>query len=166
MLQIILKSTGFSFVVHGVNGVSVDYEGPGFRWENIGDPVLNISEVYIMLAVEWLIIMILWAYLEQVVPTQWGVAKHPLFFLGFSREPKMPPDNPKKNQNEPRDVAKEHHRAMDAEVSEFGIVAQGLGKTFPAVDKNPPKVAVKKVSFAVEKSTCVGILGHNGAGKV
>jgi ABC-type multidrug transport system fused ATPase/permease subunit len=149
-------------------GVSVEYEGPGFRWENVNDPSLNIAEVYIMLAVEWIIIMIAWAYLEQVVPTQWGVSKQPLFFLGFSREKKIRPYDAKKthSNNEPRDVADEHDRAMHADVRHFGIVAQELGKTFPPVDKNPPKVAVKEVSFAVEKRGCVGILGHNGAGKV
>lgn len=47
--------------------------------------VVNIVEVYGFLIVEWFVLMLLWAYLEQVVPSGWGVKKHPLFFLGYGK---------------------------------------------------------------------------------
>jgi ABC-type multidrug transport system ATPase subunit len=41
-----------------------------------------------------------------------------------------------------------------------------LKKTYPSRDGNPPKSAVKGVSFGVKANSSHGILGHNGAGKV
>jgi len=38
-------------------------------------------------------------------------------------------------------------------------------KVYPALDGNPPKVAVQGVSFGVDQNSCLGVLGHNGAGK-
>ncbi len=50
---------------------------------NIDTSVVNLAEVYGFLIIQWLIMMLLWAYLEQVVPSGWGVKKHPLFFLKY-----------------------------------------------------------------------------------
>jgi hypothetical protein len=47
--------------------------------------VVNLAEVYGFLIVEWFVLMGLWVYLEQVVPSGWGVKKHPLFFLGYGK---------------------------------------------------------------------------------
>jgi len=42
------------------------------------------------------------------------------------------------------------------------IQVLALQKTYPGIDGNPPKRAVKKVTFAVDDCSSFGILGHNG----
>ena len=63
----------------------VAWEGPGYSMSTLDTPVVNIAACYGFLIVEWFIMMILWVYLQQVVPSGWGVKKHPLFFLGFGK---------------------------------------------------------------------------------
>lgn len=48
--------------------------------------------------------------------------------------------------------------------SELAIQVLNIRKSYPAVDGNKPKLAVKGVSFGVPDSSCFGILGHNGLG--
>ncbi len=59
-------------------------QGPGYRLADINNSVVNLSSVYIGLCIEWAVIMVVWWYLEQIVPSQWGVTRHPLFFLGYN----------------------------------------------------------------------------------
>jgi hypothetical protein len=56
----------------------VTYEGPGYRLSNLDHSPVNLAEVYYFLIVEWVVLMIVWAYLEQIYPSEWGVHKHPV----------------------------------------------------------------------------------------
>lgn len=49
---------------------------------------------------------------------------------------------------------------------DFSIRVQDITKIYPATDGAPQKHALKGVSFGVTTNNCLGILGHNGAGKV
>lgn len=65
-------------------GAEVVYEGNGMKMNQIGNPGcsilillwlivlsdLNVGEVYIFLTVQWAVMMVMWAYLEQVLPSQ------------------------------------------------------------------------------------------------
>jgi hypothetical protein len=57
-------------------------EGTGLRFSDLPDSDVYMDTVYIYLIVEWVVIMTLAVYLEQVLPSRFGVKKHPLFFLG------------------------------------------------------------------------------------
>jgi ABC-type multidrug transport system ATPase subunit len=69
----------------------------------------------------------------------------------------------------PHDVQKEHDRTMQFEDIKDGkdpkVRICSMHKVFPAQGGNPEKMAVKCVSFGVNKKECFGLLGHNGAGK-
>lgn len=136
---------------------------------NIDDPVVNLTSVYGFLAVQWVILLVLWWYLEQVVPSEWGVAKHPLFFLkwfGIGKS-KEEPSSYEKLENMPPDVSAESRRVFDPESqNDYAVRVLEMKKTYPSIDGNPPKTAVKNISFGVQHNTCHGILGHTGAGKV
>ena len=54
---------------------------------NLDESVVNLAAVYGFLIVEWFVMMGLWMYCQQVIPSGWGVKKHPLFFLGFGKTP-------------------------------------------------------------------------------
>lgn len=76
----------------------------------------------------------------------------------------------------PHDVQKEHDRVMDCPYGQPespAVRILKLHKVFEGGDgcgkalggKTSTKLAVKSVSFGVDKRECFGLLGHNGAGK-
>eukprot|EP01119_Soliformovum_irregulare_P017548 TRINITY_DN5236_c0_g1_i2.p1 TRINITY_DN5236_c0_g1~~TRINITY_DN5236_c0_g1_i2.p1 ORF type:complete len:874 (+),score=298.14 TRINITY_DN5236_c0_g1_i2:32-2623(+) len=137
--------------------------GFGYPWDLVTDPALHISEVYQFFIVQWIVMFLLWVYLEQVFPSTYGVPKHPLFFLGMGRR-KNYRDEAGVPEGAGKDVQDEFERAF-SDVSEYAIKCQNLSHVFPAGDGKGPNTAVDRVSFVLEKNSCLGILGHNGAGK-
>lgn len=95
----------------------VSWKGPGYKLDTLSESIVNIGEVYLFLFVEWFILMALWWYLEHVVPSGWGVKKHPLWFLGFGKHHvpiteaslEQEADAPKT----PRDVKSEQHAVFE-----------------------------------------------------
>ena len=69
----------------------------------------------------------------------------------------------------PHDVQREHERTLRFEDIDSGkdpkVRICSMHKVFPSTGGNPEKMAVKCVSFGVNKKECFGLLGHNGAGK-
>jgi hypothetical protein len=53
----------------------VAFEATGLPLSDIGDSDVNMDTVYIFLFVEWIILMLLAAYLEAVLPSSIGVKK-------------------------------------------------------------------------------------------
>lgn len=58
------------------------------QWRNLKDKKNDMKSVFIILAVEWVVFMVLNLYLDQVVSSANGIRKHPLFFLNFKRKDK------------------------------------------------------------------------------
>jgi ABC-type multidrug transport system ATPase subunit len=69
----------------------------------------------------------------------------------------------------PHDVQREHERTMRFEEMKDGkdprVRICSMHKVFTNPDPKKEKMAVKCVSFGVNKKECFGLLGHNGAGK-
>jgi ABC-type multidrug transport system ATPase subunit len=65
--------------------MEVENQGPGLKTSESFSGNLDLGPVYIYLAVEWAILMLLTYYLEQVLPGGYGVKRHPLFFLGWTK---------------------------------------------------------------------------------
>jgi hypothetical protein len=51
------------------------------RWHNLQDSKNGLSDVLVILFMEWMIFMLLTIYLDQVAASESGINKHPLFFL-------------------------------------------------------------------------------------
>jgi len=141
----------------------VAWEGPGYTMSSITNSAVNLGAVYGFLIVEWIVMMLFWVYLQQVVPSGWGVKKHPLFFLGFGKR-SLNDTSDFKIDPEKHDVIAERDRVHQHE-DPNAVRVLDLRKVYPALDGNPPKVAVQGVSFGVDQNSCLGVLGHNGAGK-
>jgi len=143
----------------------VAFYGPGYSMSDLNDELVNMTSVYGFLVVEWLIMMLVWIYLQQVVPSGTGVKRHPLFFLGFKKAVSGEYMNEVTDQRLPSDVLEEKNRVFEDRGSSYRIKAMNLKKVYPGIDGNPPKVAVNGLSFGIGPNSCLGILGPNGAGK-
>uniref|UniRef100_A0A7I4ACZ0 ABC transporter domain-containing protein n=1 Tax=Physcomitrium patens TaxID=3218 RepID=A0A7I4ACZ0_PHYPA len=161
----------------------------GMQWSDLKDNKNKLQTSLIILAVEAIVFMLLALYLDQVVSSDNGINKHPLFFLNFKRKGAKPEAalttarsrrfsgssramaymnaEDAKAIDRP-DVAREREQVEELAAhpsKEYPIVCDNLKRVYPARDGNPPKYAVRGFSLAVPKGECFGILGPNGAGK-
>jgi len=135
------------------------------------------------------VILVVGLYLDAVLPQEYGVRKHPLFFLnwifGAGKEKKkagkgkntkksfasFAEDNRHKsskiiNENEEEDVTKEREYVEGLEApNKHPLFIKNLRKVYKAVGGKPPKVAVQNFCLHVAKGEVFGLLGPNGAGK-
>ena len=58
----------------------------GMRWENLKDGANGMTEVLIIMAVEWVVVLLLAYYVDQILSS--GSRKNPLFFLQSLRNKK------------------------------------------------------------------------------
>ena len=121
------------------------------------------------------VLIILAIYLHEVLPQEYGVPRHPLFFLSFIRKLCCrtarhvglfeEDDNKKPEDN---DCAKEEAfvKSLSLEqVYEYPLIVRGLVKEFIDTGMKEKKRAVDGVHFTVKKGEVFGLLGPNGAGK-
>ena len=129
-----------------------------------GDEVFNAIMMMYGCTVFFLIMT---AYLSQVLPSKYGVAKRWDFPLEWIYKTFSKPENKVLNGliKEPsvhgdQDVIEERQRVDLGQVSKDSpLIIKHLHKSFGK------KVAVDSISFSVEKGIVFGLLGENGAGK-
>lgn len=161
---------------------SVYYAGAlnsGGKGVVIGSEIYNGSELgmckgdgpfcrsYIFLAWQWVLLILLAAYFDRVLPGAVGNRLHPLFIFGLKRRAKYVDDPDNDTSNEGEDVIEEEARAealvQNMQNEPFdGVVLSKLTKTYPG---KPPVKAVKGLSLAARRGEVLCILAHNGAGK-
>jgi ABC-type glutathione transport system ATPase component len=126
--------------------------------------------------------MVLAIYLNQIVPSVYGVPKHPLFCLrrflnsksglykavyGNHEEEEEEGDN-SEVKGEDDDSKKERadvHMIDKNEYKKYPLIAKDIRKVYPGVNGRKPKVANKNLSLRINKGELFGLLGPNGAGK-
>jgi len=144
-----------------------------------------MASVLLMLAVDFVVFTVLFAYLDAVLPVGPGVKQSPFFFLqprywcGQGKRWHAPRDTSAfrsttepagtsvelqslalpAEAREPDDVQGERERVLRSQTG--GIRAIGLSKIYPG-RKDP---AVVNIQFGILPSECFGLLGSNGAGK-
>jgi len=138
----------------GLNSDTVNLEINGYK----------MNYHYIVMFIDLLLFLILGTYLDKVVPSEFGIRKHPLFCLMRSRKPQK-----KKGKrlilNTEEDVLSPTYEQPESALkaqddSDESIKIQNLRKVFPN-----KKVAVDSVSFNMYKGQIFALLGHNGAEK-
>ncbi|KAL7098748.1 hypothetical protein ACP275_09G037200 [Erythranthe tilingii] len=151
-----------------------DYMGSdGMRWKDLNDSNNGMREVLIIIAVEWLVVLCVAYYADQVVSS----GKSPLFFLrkqqkNLSSSFRKPSSRRLGSkvfvQMEKIDVDQEREKVeqllLESSTS-YSIICNNLKKIYPGTDGNPEKFAVRELSLALPEGECFGMLGPNGAGK-
>jgi ABC-type lipoprotein export system ATPase subunit len=140
---------------------------------NAGDP---FGEALGILALEGAIMFALAFYFDNVLPKEYGVRRHPFFFVfdllklfGIGGEESTTvnldklPEGEDDDPNEDEDVKEERNNMIQGLHRESAIQLYGLRKVYHGQGKT--KVAVHNLHLHMEKGECFGMLGPNGAGK-
>ncbi|GAM24437.1 hypothetical protein SAMD00019534_076120 [Acytostelium subglobosum LB1] len=148
---------------------AVAYDGPGVKIATLNDPGIEMGNIYAFMVVETIIFLVLALYLEEVLPSDYGVKRHPLFFLKRSywsgrKTEQEPVEMLSVREGEPHDVAEERKRVLESKEL-LALEVLDLNKVYPARDGAKKKVAVKSLALGVDQGICFGFLGPNGAGK-
>mmetsp|Transcript_24372 Transcript_24372/g.21540 ORF Transcript_24372/g.21540 Transcript_24372/m.21540 type:complete len:1036 (+) Transcript_24372:413-3520(+) len=139
----------------GLTSDTTDLEISGYR----------IGFHYGMMILVFFIFMLLYVYLDQVLPSEFGVRKHPLFCL--MRKKKN--DQKKVSESDvkyvpdgfdPQNFEQVGDQLKNLDSSDESIKIQNLKKVYPN-----GKLAVDGVSFNMYPGQIFALLGHNGAGK-
>ncbi|CAG8641009.1 16181_t:CDS:2 [Dentiscutata erythropus] len=161
-----------------INTASVSTAIPPYRLSNliVGNEVFN---GIIFMVVEYFILMVLTFYLTNVLPSEYGIVK-PWYFI-FTEPYNMIKKHKKKEENgdiielekgtveidpdevklEDDDVKEERKRVLGNNYDpDSPLVMKHMRKVYPN-----GKLAVKDVTFAVDRNVIFGLLGPNGAGK-
>ncbi|GFZ12086.1 ABC2 homolog 6 [Actinidia rufa] len=151
----------------------------GMRWGDLSDSGNGMTDVLIIMSVEWLVVLFVAYYIDQVVSAGSGVGRSPLFFLqNFRKRPLSSSSFSRPSfgrqgskvlvQMEKPDVAQEREKVeqlLHEPTANYSIVCDNLKKVYPKRDGNPEKFAVRGMSLALPQGECFGMLGPNGAGK-
>ena len=155
--------------------------GAGATWKNFdfrpdGATGLSFGEVLWLMFGQFIFYCLLGWYLDQVVPSQWGIKEKPLFFLTreyWTRSKSPAPVNAMAHNGSPE--SHDNPVAAEARVDEDTVEMQQmrrdhkcidiqkLRKTFPTPDGE--MVAVDGLTMTMYEGQIFSLLGHNGAGK-
>eukprot|EP01065_Artemidia_motanka_P007606 TRINITY_DN137_c0_g2_i1.p1 TRINITY_DN137_c0_g2~~TRINITY_DN137_c0_g2_i1.p1 ORF type:complete len:1909 (+),score=587.90 TRINITY_DN137_c0_g2_i1:349-5727(+) len=150
----------FAYAVCMENIFLFEGSGEGVTWDqNFDKPDGDVftREAFVMLVVDNVIYLLITFYLDQVVPSEWGTQKHPLFCLmccctGGGAAAVQP--------EEEMAVTDKIEAVVDSAMKERETVKlHRLRKAFGA------HVAVEGLSMSMYQGHCTVLLGHNGAGK-
>ncbi|CAL5198359.1 unnamed protein product [Lathyrus oleraceus] len=152
-----------------------NYGTDGMRWKDLSGGANGMKEVLIIMVVEWIVVLFVAYYIDQVLST--GSGKNPLFFLrGFQKKPLPSLKKPSIKrqgskvfaQMEKPDVIREREKVEQLLLEptiNHAIVCDNLKKFYPGRDGNLGKFAVRELFLGVPRGECFGMLGPNGAGK-
>ncbi|XP_020683136.1 LOW QUALITY PROTEIN: ABC transporter A family member 7-like [Dendrobium catenatum] len=148
----------------------------GMHWGNLGDSMNGLKNVLLTMTIEWLLLLLLAHYLDQISSFSVG-RRNPGFNLKCIDKKDLLSSVKSMLQRQSSkvfigidrpDVAKEREvveQLLLEHSNNHAIICDNLNKKFPGRDGSPEKLAVQGLSLAVPSGECFGMLGPNGAGK-
>ena len=117
-----------------------------------------------------LIFLVLGIYLHEVVPQEYGIRKHPLFFLPFfgNGDKNISSQEAAEDESEFEDIDSKNERKFVNSinnVAEYPLICKNLQKIYRSSGGRPVNKAVNNFSLAIRHGEIFGLLGPNGAGK-
>ncbi|CAD8082367.1 unnamed protein product [Paramecium sonneborni] len=146
----------------------MESQGDGFDASSLTTTINNYS---ISIAWTWhminiIVYLVLAIYLDQVFPNEWGVKKHPLFFINWiwqkNRVDRISHSSMTiERMNTHDDKFEEVEQALkEQEQKNEALIINGLYRTYPN-----GKQAVSNLNLSMYQGQIFALLGHNGAGK-
>ncbi|KAL4490361.1 hypothetical protein ABPG72_004400 [Tetrahymena utriculariae] len=134
-------------------------------WQDYSDLLyFTLGDAFVVITIMSVFYFVAYLYCDQIIKTEFGTHKHPLFFLDFFKK------NAKNLSKVDSHVSSEfidyednssaqYHEKMDVRNSKVSVQIKNLTKSFGKF------TAVDNISFTLFEKQIFCLLGHNGAGK-
>ncbi|KAM3751470.1 hypothetical protein ACB098_04G111800 [Castanea mollissima] len=140
----------------------------GIEWRDLNDSTKGMSQVLIIMLVEWFAVFIISYYIDQIKSRICG--KSPWSFSqNYWKKPSFQSEESNVQiQMEEPEVRHEREKVEQLLLQQDksnAVICYNLKKVYPAKNGNPEKLAVRNLSLALPLGECFGMIGLNDSGK-
>jgi ABC-type multidrug transport system ATPase subunit len=134
-------------------------------WHEVND---ELTYCLLSLYLGGAVYMVIALYLNEIVPRQYGVPRHPLFCIKGREAAVDIPDDPLTSLEPEEELVSDERMTVHnirPPFNDYPLIVKDLRKVYPATGGRDAKVAVKNMCLVVKEGELFGLLGPNGAGK-